>query len=108
MQVFVCTWWAEVADRCDLSTLYDDLDGMVLTVSLLSPDLHSMDGVSDEGDDLHNRDGVSDKGDYSSLVSVCSVIPEELVPSKGEAMSVCQVVFLTADDVHSFSFEELL
>ena len=30
---------------------------------------------------------------------------EELVPSKGETMSICQVGFLNADDVHSLPFQ---
>ena len=46
--------------------------------------------------------------DYSSLVSICSVMPEELVPSKGEAMSTCQVGLLNADDVHSLPFQEIV
>ena len=80
-----------VGDRYDLSTLKDNPDDKVLTVSLWSPCLHS-------------RDGVSDKGNYSSLVSIYSVMPEELVLSKGEAMSICQVGFLNADDVNSLLF----
>ena len=81
-------WWAVVVDHCD---------GKVLTISPSSPDLHS-------------QDAVWDKGDYSSLVLICFVMSEELVPSKGEAMSICQVGFLNADadDVFSLPFQEFL
>ena len=59
-------WWTVVVDHCALSTLNDDPGGKVLSVSLRSPGLHSKDGVLDK-----------------DLVSICSVMPEELVPCKG-------------------------
>ena len=93
MHVFV--WQAVVADYCHLSSLKDDPDDKVLTVFLRSPNLHV-------------RDGISDKGDNSSLVSICSVITEELVSSKGEAMSICQMGSLNGDDVHFLPFKEIL